>query len=170
MANSQLSSIQYISSESKSLTCKCLFKKKKKKKFKSNVVFNSLSTYTCLKWVGCHMQPKGPKTPLRVAKYHHFSLQKNGDITSLCADDSCEFKPEASSIMFTWEVKMRSFKKKLDKIHPHSHKENTFVKCSYIWVLLYWLYWPGMSTSYFVGKVFSFLWKSAHISPFVTWI
>ena len=96
IANSQLSSIQYISSESKSLTCKCLLKKK----FKSNVVFNSLSTYTCLKWVGCHMQPKGPKTPLRVAKYHHFSLQKNGDITSPCAGDSCEFKSEASS-MFT---------------------------------------------------------------------
>lgn len=97
MANSQLSRIQYISNESKPLTCKCLFKKK----FKRNIVFNSLSTYTCLKWVGCHMQPKGPQTPLRVAKYRHFSLQKNGDMTSPRADDSCEFKSEASSAMFT---------------------------------------------------------------------
>lgn len=72
MANSQLLKIQYTSNESKPLTCKCLLKKM----FKRNIVFNSLSTYTCLKWVGCHMQPKGPQTPLRVAKYRHFLFRK----------------------------------------------------------------------------------------------
>lgn len=161
MANSQLSRIQYISNESKPLTCKYLLKKK----FKRNIVFNSLSTYTCLKWLAVVCNQRSPNST-KSGKVPSFSLQKNGDITSPVQMTVVNSNQKQAQQCLLEKVKWDHHLKKLDKVILILIRRTLLLsahvyECYYIDFINYF-----MSTSYFVGKVFSFLWKrSAHIFP-----
>ena len=125
-----------------------------------------------MKWVGYHLQLKVPKKSTEWQVTSVYSSEKWRQYLLLVQMTVGHSNQKyIGSIMSTLKIlnEIVIFQK-LNKTHPcvflQVHKENTFVKCLCIWMLLNWLYWPSMSTSYFVGKAFSFLWKIAPYVPF----